>query len=85
MCAHEIKSNFPDKKASLNKIIDYAQLNTDIVNAVWLNSFVKFNTEYRKSSNIRRTKNPNINVFRVVLQLFLPNPMRPGVKSRMKM
>ena len=39
----------------------------------------------RKSSNIRRTKSPNLNVSRLVLQLSLSNPMKPGVKSRMKM
>ena len=40
---------------------------------------------YRKISNIRRTKWPNLNVSCLVLQLSLPNPMKPGVKSRMKM
>ena len=42
-------------------------------------------TKYRKISNIRRTKSPNLNVSRFVLQLSLPNPMKPGVKMRMKM
>ena len=41
--------------------------------------------EYRKISNIRRTKSLNLNVPRLVLQLSLPNLMKPGVKSRMKM
>ena len=41
--------------------------------------------DYRKLSNIRRTQSPNLNVSRLVLQLSLPNPMKPGVKSRMKM
>ena len=40
--------------------------------------------DYRKISNISRTKSPNLDVFRLVLQLSLPNPMKPGVKSRMK-
>ena len=40
---------------------------------------------YRKISNISRTKSQNLNVSRLVLQLSLPNPMKPGVKSRMKM
>ena len=39
----------------------------------------------RKISNIRRTKSPNLNVSRLVLQLSLPNPMKPDVRSRMKM
>ena len=37
---------------------------------------------YRKMSNIRRTESPNLNVPRLVLQSSLPNPMKPGVKSR---
>ena len=40
---------------------------------------------YRKFSNIKRTKPPNVDVFRRVVQLSSPNPMKPGVKSRMKM
>ena len=43
------------------------------------------NTNYCKIYNISRTKSPNLNVSRLVLQLSLPNPMKPGVKSRMKM
>ena len=39
---------------------------------------------YRKISNIRRTKSQNLNNYRLVLQLSLPNPLKPGVKSRMK-
>ena len=39
----------------------------------------------RQISNISHTKFPNINVSRLVLQLYLPNPLKPGVKSRMKM
>ena len=40
---------------------------------------------YRKISNMIRTKSPNLNVSGLVLQLSLPNPVKPGVKSRMKM
>ena len=40
---------------------------------------------YRKISNIRRAKSTNSNVSRLVLQLSLPNQIKPGVKSRMKM
>ena len=40
---------------------------------------------YRKISYISRTKSPNLNVSRLVLQLSLPNLMKPGVKSRMTM
>ena len=41
--------------------------------------------EYRKTSNISRTKSPNLNVFCILLQLSSPNPLKPGVKLRMKM
>ena len=35
--------------------------------------------------NISRTKAQKLNDSRLVLQLSLPNPLKPGVKSRMKM
>ena len=40
---------------------------------------------YRKTSCINRTKSQNLNVSYLVLQLSLLNPLKPGVKSRMKM
>ena len=40
---------------------------------------------YRKVSNIRRTKCQNLNESRLVLQLSVPNPLKPSVKSIMKM
>ena len=41
--------------------------------------------EYRQISNISCTKSQNLNVSHLALQLSLPNPLKPGVKSRMKM
>ena len=41
--------------------------------------------KYLQFSNIRRTQSQNIDVFRLVLLLSLPNPLKPGVKLRMKM
>ena len=38
-----------------------------------------------KISNMIRTKSQSLNDYRRVLQLSLPNPLKPGVKSRMKM
>ena len=35
---------------------------------------------YSKVSNIRRTKSQNLNDFRLILQLSLPNPLKSGVK-----
>ena len=40
---------------------------------------------YRKVSNIRRTKCQHLNDSRLVLQLSEPNPLKPSVKSIMKM
>ena len=41
--------------------------------------------EYYQTSNISGTKSQNYNVSRIVLQLSLPSPLKPGVKSRMKL
>ena len=43
------------------------------------------NSTYCQTSNIRCTESQNLNVSRLLLQLTLPNPLKPGVKSRMKM
>ena len=40
---------------------------------------------YRQISNISPTQSPNIDVSRLVLQLALLNPLKPGVRLRMKM
>ena len=40
---------------------------------------------YRQISKIRHTKFQNLNISRLVLQLFLCNILKPGVKSKMKM
>ena len=41
--------------------------------------------KYRQVSNIRRTKSQHLKDSRIVLRLSLPNPLKPDVKSRMKM
>ena len=40
---------------------------------------------YCKTSNIWCTKSQDLNVSYFALQLSLPNPLKPGVKSRMKL
>ena len=40
---------------------------------------------YRQVSNINRTKSQHLKDYRTVLRLSLPNPLKPDVKSRMKM
>ena len=42
-------------------------------------------SNYCKTSSINRTKFPNLNVSCFLLQWSLPNPLKPGVKLRMKM
>ena len=43
------------------------------------------NGSYRQTFNIRRTKSETLKVPLLVWQLSLPNPLNPGVISRMKM
>ena len=40
---------------------------------------------YRKTYSISRTKSPNLNVSCILFQLSSLNPLKPGVKLRMKM
>ena len=51
--------------------------------AYYPKSELKSNFKYRQTSDIWRTKYQNINVSRFVLQFFLPNPLKPGVKLKM--
>ena len=41
--------------------------------------------KYRKTSSISRTKSQNVNASCILLHLSSPNPLKPGVKLRMKM
>ena len=47
--------------------------------------FVDENNTYCKTSSISRTKSQNLNVSCILLQLSSLNPLKPGVKLRMKM
>ena len=58
----------------------YGQKNT-IHRAAW--SQLKYN--HRTIFNIGRNKSPDLNVSRLVLQLSLPDPLKPDVKWRMRM
>ena len=42
------------------------------------------NDKYRQVSNISRTKSQHLKYSLSVLRLSLPNPLKPDVKSRMK-
>ena len=51
-----------------------------------LNTSIKIGlSTYCQTSNISLIKSHNLNVRRLGLQLSLPNPLKLGVKSRMKM
>ena len=54
---------------------------------IFLPEYSRFSTRrfYHKIYNIRWTKSQNLNDSPLVLQLSLPNPLKPGIKSRMKM
>ena len=57
-------------------------------NMKWYEVTQAVNTDlnYRQTFNISRTKFQNFNISRLVLQLFLPNALKPSIKStRMKM
>ena len=47
-------------------------------------SYLSSGYNYRRISNIRRTKSQNLNTSHLGLQLSLSNILKPGVKSRMK-
>ena len=60
---------------------------------VYVQAFIQYVDEfliiglfyYRKVSNIRCTKYQNLNDSHLILQLSVPNPLKPSVKSIMKM
>ena len=51
---------------------------------IWTNDH-PVHTHYRQFSNIRHTQSQNTNLSRLVLQLSLPDPLKPDVELRMKM
>ena len=73
-CKFEYIAMFPTKKITRKVLIQIIIL----LIPLWLSI-------YRKVSNIRRTKCQNFNDSRLVLQLSVPNPLKPSVKSITKM
>ena len=49
---------------------------------LWIGLFSFRVYNYRQISNIRRAKSQNLNVYRLVLQLSLPNPLKPDREWR---
>ena len=60
-------------------------LHTDMTPVVGILPHVTQGPTNRKTSSISRTKSRNLNVSCLLLQWSLPNPLKPGVKLRMKM
>ena len=60
-------------------------ISISIANALEIPQPCNMPSKYCKISNIGHTKFQNLNVSRLVLELSLPNPMKPGIKSIMKM
>ena len=58
---------------------------SNVIRSHWPLGDVVITLNYRKISDIRRNKPQNLNDSHLVLQLSLPNLMKPGVKTRMKM
>ena len=68
----------------------YFQISAYMIHSYVIQEFINSQAKsaykhYRKISNIRGTQNQNLNDSRLIMQLPLPNPLKPGVKSRMKM
>ena len=59
--------------------------NVMVTTEVYAYIFYSLFFTYREVSNIRRTKYRHLKESRTVLRLSLPNPLKPDVKSRMKM
>ena len=75
---------------SIRYLPSWNNLHEKVLYSIWKSSSDWYHKRriartHRKISNIGRTKYPNLNVSRLVLQLSLPDPLKPGVKSRMKM
>ena len=81
--AIDFKQSISLKQADFNIFIDLYISNRIIrrrlVSMAWAS------VAYRQVSNIRRTESQHLKDYRTVLRLSLPNPLKPDVKSRMKM
>ena len=68
-------------------VISLSRMSMDCVSGAMLNGAVStyYRYMYRQTSSISRTKSLKSSVSRLVLQMLLPNPLRSGVKSGMKM
>ena len=72
-------ADWTNKPVLLNANVSY-----QIIEWYW-HQFIWTLLTYCTYNYARRTQAQNVNVPRLILQLSLPNPLKPGVKSRMKM
>ena len=56
-----------------------------VISMMYIQCLLLIEMKYRKTSSISRTKFQNLNVSCILLQLSSLNPLKPGVKLRMKM
>ena len=77
------RSNIQDKVKF--KAVQSTSCSLTSVIATRLTMMAQFTDTCRQTSNTSRTKSQNWNVSRLVLQVSLPNPLKPGGNSRMKM
>ena len=67
-------------KMALEKVVLFQGIKNHNDDSRWT-----LNPNYHQTSDIRHTKPQKLNVSHLVLQLSFPNPLKPGVKSGMKM
>ena len=53
-----------------------------IMSYLYCNTYCIISSKYHQTSNISHTESQHLNVSCLILQLPLPNPLKPGVKSR---
>ena len=74
-------------KGKVKQLHPYRNVDSFIIQCTKLNGtqLIGQMGNYRKISNIRRTKSQHLKDYGPLLRLSLPNPFKPEVKSRMKM
>ena len=78
-------SIFREIQASLNEVsVTAANMGSIVTHDAW-DPFMGSQLKYRKVFNIRHNKSKNLSDCRLVLQMHLANPLKPGIKLRMKM
>ena len=82
---YSMASSLFDRIASYVAYIQHMRGRCVMYHFCHLSALSQWPHTYCKIFNIRRTKSENLSDCRIVLQLPLANPLKPGVKLRMKM